>query len=822
MNLNKLNFRQRLIIGFSTILIFSAIIGFLSVNKIQNISKNTKLIYKHPFTVSNSVRDINIYINTIDRFTKDIIFTNDTVQLKQSFHQINYYDSLLHNSFDIVLNRFLGSKEIVLAAEKSYHKWESIRIELINLKNNNISNSILQKTAEKSNNQVEVLLSKTKIMIDFAQNKANEYYFKTKKDEESSLMFFIINISLLLIISFFIALIISNSISNPLKKIISEIKNVSNEEKINKKELRKKTEQELLSEAVTKLKEAYEKKTEYNLKLKTFNQALEKKVVERTKDLAKSEIILKKKNEDLKKQKQKAEEIKKNFEIMIEKSPLPMVITDKNQNIEFFNAKFTELFGYTTNDISTAEQWWEIAYPDQNYRLIIQKNWTTAINIALQNNVDIKVQRWFLTIKDRTKRYCEFHMLPLKKLSLIIINDITDQREFEEKLKQTNEEFETKNEELRQANEELLVAKEKAEESEKLKSAFLANMSHEIRTPMNGIIGFADMMKKTNITEEKRKYYAEIISSSSEQLLSIINDILDISKIETGQMKLNITNSNVNNMIDSLFTIYELQSNKLNINIYSKKQLNDKQSTVFLDELKVRQVLNNLISNALKFTTQGYIEFGYNLKNNFLEFYVKDTGVGIKTEYQDKIFERFRQGEANLLKYSQGTGLGLAISKALVKLMEGEIWLESEENKGSCFYFKIFYNQAYKEEIKINNEFTILIAEDEEVNYLFLEEVLKNIDVNLLHAKNGKEAIDFCMKNDKIKLILMDIKMPVMNGYEAIENIKKIRPEIPIIAQTACAMSEDREKAIKSGCKNYLAKPINEKELLKLVKEYMP
>lgn len=422
-----------------------------------------------------------------------------------------------------------------------------------------------------------------------------------------------------------------------------------------------------------------------------------------------------------------------------------------------------------------------------------------------------------------------------------IHNDITYLKNIEQELIDKNQEIERQNEEylivneelhesmerVQDINSELQKAKEKAEESDKLKSAFLANMSHEIRTPMNGIIGFSNMLIDDGLSEEKRSAYANIIIESSQQLLTIVNDILDISKIETGQVKINIEDFNVNDTIIEMFSFYKPKATEKGILLLPEKGLNDNHSIVSTDKAKLNQVLNNLLSNALKFTHQGHIKFGYIVINNTLEFYVKDTGIGIPKEFHDKIFERFRQAESNLTRQYGGTGLGLSISKNLVELLDGQIWFESTEGKGSTFYFSIPFKPAQSayESSKQDNEqdegkgkSTILIAEDEEINYLFLEEILSELELKIIHAKNGLEAVDLCKTNPDIELVLMDIKMPEMNGLEATRLIKEMNQDLPIIAQTAYAMETDKEKAFEIGCNGYLSKPINKNELLKLIR----
>jgi len=390
-------------------------------------------------------------------------------------------------------------------------------------------------------------------------------------------------------------------------------------------------------------------------------------------------------------------------------------------------------------------------------------------------------------------------------------------------LKLKNEEYETINEELRQANDELIVSKNKAEESERLKTAFLQNMSHEIRTPMNAIIGFSDFLSKRELSETKRNSFISIIQNSSQQLLSIVTNVLTISSLETKQERINVAEVCVNDIVVDLLTIFREQSKSKNLLLYAKQPLSNNQSLVYTDKTKLTQILTNLLTNALKFTHNGSIEFGYELKKEFLEFYVKDSGIGIPKDLTHIIFERFRQADNLIHQNYGGTGLGLSISKGFVELLGGHIWVESEINKGSTFYFSIPYdpvetaNQA-SSPLKQNENFrTILVAEDLEYNFLFIEELLIEMDYKLIHAKNGEETVDICKTNPAISLVLMDIKMPIMDGYTAAKIIKESHPSLPIIAQSAYAMEQEKEKYQGCAFDDYITKPIDGDELKKKI-----
>ena len=408
-------------------------------------------------------------------------------------------------------------------------------------------------------------------------------------------------------------------------------------------------------------------------------------------------------------------------------------------------------------------------------------------------------------------------------------------KERELRLKHQNEKLISLNDDLAESyrqiqiiNEQLMLAKERAVESDHLKSAFLANMSHEIRTPMNGIIGFAHMLTEKGLDQDSLNQYVSIINNCSYQLLTIIDDIIDISKIEAGQLLINNTQVNINTLLLELQSFYAPIALEANIELEIVTGLEDDNCTAVADPVRLRQVLNNLINNAIKFTSNGKITFGYKVKLNQLEFFVSDTGIGISPEFHKLIFERFRQVEQSETRNFRGTGLGLAICKALVNLMGGVIWVESVPNLGSTFFFHIPLkvvenvkqpkgNSSRKTELLNLNDKTILIVEDEDYNYMFLEEILKNTGATILWAKDGIEAIEMCRLHEEIDLVLMDIKMPKMNGFEATKQIKQFRHQLHIIAQTAYAMTDDRVKAKDAGCDNYISKPIDKSELFTMI-----
>lgn len=387
--------------------------------------------------------------------------------------------------------------------------------------------------------------------------------------------------------------------------------------------------------------------------------------------------------------------------------------------------------------------------------------------------------------------------------------------------------------ELELQNEELILAKEKAEESNRLKSAFLANMSHEIRTPMNGILGFADQLKEPGLTGEETQKYIGIIEKSGVRMLNIINNIVDISKIESGQMEVFIAETNINEQIEYLYAFFKPEADSKGIEFSFSKLLPAKEAIIRTDREKLNAILANLIKNAIKFTDAGSIEFGYVVKPDkpaLLEFFVRDSGIGIARGNLEAIFDRFVQMDSIDTRALQGAGLGLAISKSHVEMLGGNIRVESEPGKGSVFYFTHPYQPESANKIVDNeivadenaNSWThklkVLIVEDDETADLLLTLAVKKISREVLHAKTGIETIHSCRKHPDIDLILMDIKMPEMDGYEATRQIRQFNPEVVIIAQTAYGFTGDRERAIEAGCNDYLPKPLNQAVLIELIK----
>ncbi|MCF8365403.1 MAG: PAS domain S-box protein [Bacteroidales bacterium] len=378
---------------------------------------------------------------------------------------------------------------------------------------------------------------------------------------------------------------------------------------------------------------------------------------------------------------------------------------------------------------------------------------------------------------------------------------------------------------------ELKQAKERAEESDRLKSAFLANMSHEIRTPMNGILGFANLLREPDISKDEQKQFVEIIGKSGERMLNIINDLIDVSKIEAGQMEVIMSEANINDQLEFLHTFFKPEAEAKNIDLSYTTALPNKSATIITDREKLYAILTNLLKNAIKFTNEGSIQYGYVLKEKAIEFFVKDTGMGIAKNRQQAIFERFVQADLTISKPYEGAGLGLTITKAYVEMLGGEIHMESELGKGAIFYFTLPFNTKISKPkntdyVKVTDQnadalahLNILVAEDDETAFYYLKALLKSKCKSLTRAITGVEAVEALRQNPDIDLLLMDIKMPDMDGYEATQKIRTFNNNVKIIAQTAYALSGDRERALVAGCNEYVAKPVKKDELFSIIKK---
>ncbi len=502
---------------------------------------------------------------------------------------------------------------------------------------------------------------------------------------------------------------------------------------------------------------------------------------------------------------------------IVQSSPDAIIVFEENKKIIDCNFEATIIFGYTKQEFTNMSI--QNLFTAHSYELFHNK-----FRQVFDTTDSLKNYQLDMLGAKNTEFPAEMSLAFIKSFddepnsAVALIKNITERKQYEQKLQD---------------------ARLKAEESDKLKSAFLANMSHEIRTPMNAIVGFSNLLTDNDISTEERNEYLKYIISGSDSLLSLIDDIIDISKIESGQIQLKKTPVSLAELIGELFVEFDKQKIKAEKeHIELKFNVRDEilELSVETDELRLKQILNNLFSNALKFTKQGSIEFGYELTSQYgiklIEFFVKDTGIGIRKEDLNIIFNRFTKLETGLSEpLHRGTGLGLAICKKLVALMGGKIWAESELTKGSVFRFALPLKISEPKttsntQVMISqtnylwDTKTILIAEDEETNFKYLSAALRKTKVKVLWAQDGQQAFTMCGKHPEVDLILMDIQMPVMDGYEATRKIKAFRPQLPIIAQTAYTLSTEKERILDIGCDGYLPKPINSDKLMSTIAGY--
>jgi len=487
----------------------------------------------------------------------------------------------------------------------------------------------------------------------------------------------------------------------------------------------------------------------------------------------------------------------------------PVFVKDDKSRLLVVNDAFCKMFDTTAEAILGKTMAEDVSEKERDLFLKVDKRVIETGEDSISEETLTLRNKPTFTILTRKSRFVDEHG---KKFIIGIITDISS---------------------LKKTEIELLKAKEKAEESERLKSAFLANMSHEIRTPMNAILGFSNLLEDKKLDATKRSKFIKLINDSGNRLLHIISDIIDVSKINANQLDVQLKPCNLNEIINNLYYQFSIQIKNKALTLDTFKALDDDESHINTDGLRLFQVLSNLIENALKFTQKGLVRFGYTIESDMVQFFIEDSGIGIEEQSKDIIFERFHQGNNQSLKSGKGNGLGLAISKGIVELLGGTIWLEKTSEKGSTFMFTIPFTPVKKNDslivephpplkIRDKSHKTILIVEDEVTNFIYLREVLKVFDFKIIHVQNGLEAVEqFTKHKHDIDLVFMDIKMPIMDGYEATINIRKHNKTVPIIAITAYAMEEDENKAMKAGCNHYLSKPVSKQNLYDTILNYL-
>ncbi|PKP18744.1 MAG: hypothetical protein CVU05_12920 [Bacteroidetes bacterium HGW-Bacteroidetes-21] len=494
------------------------------------------------------------------------------------------------------------------------------------------------------------------------------------------------------------------------------------------------------------------------------------------------------------------------FSKIFDKTPQILIIVESNTgNIIDVNSKFLEISMLRRNEIIGS---FILTIPffvtatDYEYikKIIDEKGFIRDLEISFK----AKKENCYGIL------YAEVLHIKNRKHIMFIVQDVTKPKRLEK---------------------EVLMAKEKAEMSDRLKSAFLANMSHEIRTPLNSIIGFAQLLKSEELDLEKRNEFLDIIYSNGNSLLAIINDIIDFSKIEAGQLKINYNDIQLNSLLRKMLNVIIREKNerkKDELEIKLTLGLEDSSSIIRTDDIRITQIVLNLLTNALKFTEKGEILFGYEVNGDFIQLFVKDSGIGIPQDKQVVIFDRFQQIMETRTRQYSGTGLGLSISKALVELMGGRIWVNSVEGEGSTFFFSIPFRkpraelvaQALEEPKVVVNKLKgtiILIADDDKASLTLLKHIFIREGATVIVASDGKEVIEKFRSNAGIKIVLLDINMPEKDGYQVMRELRKLSDKVKIVFQTALALSEERAKIEKSGCDACLFKPIIPTDLIETI-----
>lgn len=555
------------------------------------------------------------------------------------------------------------------------------------------------------------------------------------------------------------------------------------------------------------------------------NEQLEKLVYERTKGLEESKLDALNLVEDLKAEMERRELIDEALKLSEEKfrnlyneAPAGLYRTTPDGKILLANRAIYEMLGFSNFEELSLRNLEEVGF-EPSYR-------REQFSEQIEKNGEVKglEAKWIrcngevVIIRESAKVIRDANGIPLYYDGTV--EDITDRIK---------------------AEKELIIAKAKAEESDRLKSAFLANMSHEIRTPLNAIVGFSQLFSHSDLSEEDKKHFAEIIKSRSDNLLDIFNEIFEISSIESGNIIVTEEKVTVNDLLDELeqeFRQNLLLNRKTNLQLVCEKKLSVDQSEIITDRRILIQVFSNLINNAFKFTESGIIRFGYHVPDNhILTCYVSDTGIGISPENQKVIFEHFRQADMeNPQKLYKGTGLGLSICKGSLSLLGGKIWVESKHGEGSIFYFTIPFKQSpakIAKSIRKPDEIPLevvynwagkkfLLVEDEPANMEFLSIILNRTGAELVSVYSGKDLREQYENLDHFALVLLDLHLPDAHGWDLVKEIKEIRPSLPVIAQTAYAMATDKLQSIEAGCDGYISKPIKATELYQLIASYSP
>jgi PAS domain S-box-containing protein len=484
-----------------------------------------------------------------------------------------------------------------------------------------------------------------------------------------------------------------------------------------------------------------------------------------------------------------------------------VAIYDKNGRLEWCNSGFEKFYEFSLEELIVNKiDHIETIIPNKD----IKKFFVNCMDDKKPFSFETKV-----VTKKKKEKWVQTTITPYPRLGKItkviaIDSDITDLKNYERELE---------------------ITKERAVESDRLKTVFLGNMSHEIRTPLNGILGFTELLGRTSATEDKKERYYKLIMSNGEQLLRIIDDIVDLSLIESNQLKIEESKFDLNILINDVidyFELYKLNVNKPDLHIILQNELRYSPLILYTDPVRLKQVLMNLLKNSFKFTNEGYIRLECIAVNQAIRFTVEDTGIGIDPAKSEIIFDRFRQGDESLSRKYGGTGLGLSISKGIIEKMRGSIWIDPEYQTGLRICIEIPQTIINTTETTIEDDITtdeykkifsqrnFLVVEDDDTSYELLTEILSPFEITLTQAVNGEEAVELVMKGT-YDLVLMDINLPVLDGIKATREIRKFNSELIIIAQTAYALKIEKDNILASGCNDIVCKPINSLELFQKI-----
>ena len=548
-----------------------------------------------------------------------------------------------------------------------------------------------------------------------------------------------------------------------------------------------------------------QKLTETQAALSTLRTSLEKKVEEKTEYL----------QLEIKERQQVETAIKaseKKYRNLVENALIGVFSSTLEGRLYFVNEAFCTILQYDSVEKLTSRTFQSLCNTPKNYKAFLE---------TLRKNHQVRDFEIELISNPGQTKWVIVNALLKGEILLGMILDITERKKTEEKEKEYQEE--------------LRVAKEKAEESDRSKTAFLSNMSHEIRTPMNVITGFSSLLSDPYISTENSTEFVNRISVSCYCLLNLIENILDIAKLEAGKLNIYEKKCSLNQLLTNIYSTFSKEkriNGKDQISFRLQTAIQEKDFTILADPFRIHQILSNLLDNAFKFTEKGSIEFGYTIQDNTLQFFVKDTGIGLSGDQKEFVFESFRKAEDIKTKLYGGAGLGLAICKKLIILIGGKVWVESELGKGSTFYFTIPLKVAEKpveepekkmpayESVSLKDK-NILIAEDNLLNYKLIEAILAKTKAKIFWARDGVEAVEFFNAGKDFDLVLMDIRMPNMDGFQATQEIRRFTKELPVIAVTAYSMGDEKEMAMQAGFDDYLTKPVNSETLLNIVNKYI-